>query len=156
MADRMRIVVFTLDSQRYALPLAAVERVVRAVAVTPVPQAAGEVLGVIDVEGHVTPVIDVRRRLGLPDRAVAVSDEFLLARSGARAVALWIDEVVGVEECAEPDAEAVPPVVPEEAAVRGVVRRPDGLILVPDVDRLVSCLDLPSPAAAPAGTGAKP
>jgi purine-binding chemotaxis protein CheW len=34
-----QLVVWTLDAQRYALPLNAVERVVHAVAVTPLPDA---------------------------------------------------------------------------------------------------------------------
>ncbi len=42
--------VFKLDDQPYALPLAVVERIVRAVEVTPLPDAPRIMLGVVDVE----------------------------------------------------------------------------------------------------------
>ena len=62
------IVVFTLDEQRYALHLLAVERVVRAVEVTALPEAPEIVLGVVNVKGRIVPVINVRRRFRLPER----------------------------------------------------------------------------------------
>jgi purine-binding chemotaxis protein CheW len=37
MSDIAQLVVFRLDERRYALPLAVVERIVRAVDVTPLP-----------------------------------------------------------------------------------------------------------------------
>jgi len=40
-----QLVVFTLDDRRYGLPLSAVERAVRMVDVTPLPQAPQIVLG---------------------------------------------------------------------------------------------------------------
>lgn len=62
------LVVFRLDERRYALPLSVVERVIRAVEVTPLPKAPPIVLGAIDVQGRVVPVLNVRRRFLMPDR----------------------------------------------------------------------------------------
>jgi len=47
--------VFALDGQRYALALHQVQRVIRVVAITPLPQAPAIVLGVIDLGGVVIP-----------------------------------------------------------------------------------------------------
>ena len=60
--------VFTLDRQRYALPLSVVERVVRMIEITPVPHTPDIVLGVINAQGRVIPVVDIRRRFRLPTR----------------------------------------------------------------------------------------
>ena len=57
-----QIVVFALDEPRYALPLSAVERVVRAVEITPLPKAPEIVLGVINMQGQVVPAVDIRKR----------------------------------------------------------------------------------------------
>ena len=64
------LVVFTLDGQRYALRLGAVERVIRAVAVTPVPETTAFVLGLVKLTGQLITVVSLRRCLGLPDRPV--------------------------------------------------------------------------------------
>ena len=65
-ADRMNqapcFVVFRLDEQHYAVPLSVVERIVRMVDITPVPKTPEIVLGVINVQGSVIPVVDIRRR----------------------------------------------------------------------------------------------
>lgn len=61
---------FKLDGGRYAVPLAQVNEVVRVGELTPVPGAAGDLLGVRHLRGHVVAVIDGRRRLGLlPDES---------------------------------------------------------------------------------------
>jgi purine-binding chemotaxis protein CheW len=65
-----QLVVFALDEQRYALRLTAVERIVRAVEVTPLPKAPQIVLGVIDAQGRIIPVVDVRQRFRLTEREV--------------------------------------------------------------------------------------
>ena len=55
-------VAFVLNDQRYALRLAVVERVVQVVEFTPLPKAPEIVLGIINFEGRVVPVVDVRKR----------------------------------------------------------------------------------------------
>src|SRR5687767_1730159 len=79
MSPMQHLVIFILDDQRYALPLSAVERVVRAVEVTPVPQGPKGIVGVINVEGEVVPVVNTRRKFGLPERGIETSDQFVIA-----------------------------------------------------------------------------
>ena len=80
MAPAHQLVVFNMDEQRYALQLATVERVVRMVEVTLLPQAPKIVLGVINAQGRIIPVVDIRRRFRLPARDIHLSDHLLIAR----------------------------------------------------------------------------
>jgi purine-binding chemotaxis protein CheW len=75
------VLVFALDDSLYALPLPSVERVIRAVEITALPGAPRIVLGVIDARGRIIPVLDIRMRLGLPERELACDDRFIVARS---------------------------------------------------------------------------
>jgi purine-binding chemotaxis protein CheW len=88
MGSPVLAVVFTLDERRYALYLPAVERVVPAVEVTPLPNAPEVVLGVINVQGRIIPVINVRKRFGLRERDIEPNDRFILARTSRHVVAL--------------------------------------------------------------------
>lgn len=94
--DSSQLVVFVLDEQRYALPLQSVERVVRAVAVTPLPEAPPIIIGVINIQGRVVPVVDLRKRFHLEERAIDPEDHFVVARSSTGAVALPVDEAEGL------------------------------------------------------------
>lgn len=132
------LVVFRLDHQRFALPLGAVERVVRAAEVTPLPKAPGIVLGAIDIHGQVLPVLNVRRRFLLPERATGPADWFLLAHTGRRTVALVVDESEGVVERPEADIVRSTAIVPGLTQFPGVVRLDDGLVLIYDLDTFLS------------------
>jgi purine-binding chemotaxis protein CheW len=54
-----KLVVFTLDEQHYALHLVAVERAVRMVEIALLPKAPKIVLGVINVQGRIIPVVNL-------------------------------------------------------------------------------------------------
>ena len=99
MSELTQLVVFRLDEQRYALPLAVVERIVRAVEMTPLPNAPAIVLGVIDVAGRGScPCSTFGDRFGLPEREIRPADQFLIAQTAQRTVVLVIDEAQGVIE----------------------------------------------------------
>lgn len=133
-----QLLTFTLDEPTFALDLSVVERVVRAVAVTSLPQAPKSVLGVIDVHGTVVPVADIRRCLGLPARSVRADDRIVLARTSRRLVALVVDSVEGVQEPAGTDITTAGEVLPGSASVHGLAKLKDGLALICDLDQLLA------------------
>lgn len=145
--ERLRVVAFQLDAQHHALPLASVERVVHAVAVTPLPGAPPAVLGAIDVAGNVVPVYSLRRRLQLPERPLQPSDQFLLVQTGRRPLALVVDQVQGVIECEEPVVPA-DRLAPGLQPLGGVVSLADGLLLIQDIERFLSPAEESALAAA--------
>jgi purine-binding chemotaxis protein CheW len=133
-----RWVAFSVDSRRFALPLDAVERVVRAAEYTPLPLAPEVVLGAIDVAGEILPVFSLRRRFRLADRPLAVSDQFVLARSAGRRVALAVDAAQGLIDQVAPRERGVTPNVPDLPHLRGALSLPDGLVLIQDLERFLT------------------
>lgn len=138
MSESVQLVIFRLDEQRYALSLAAVERIVRAAEVTLLPNAPPIVLGAIDVEGHVLPVLDVRRRFGLREREITPDDQFLIARTALRTVVLVVDEAQGVIERSQAEIIGSREIVPGLEQFEGVVRLDDGLVLIHDLEKFLS------------------
>lgn len=138
MKESDSLVVLVLDDQRYALPLHAVDRVVRMVAITPLPKAPDIVLGVVNVQGRVIPVFNMRRRFCLPEREIALSDQLVVARTMRRPVALVADAVPDV--IAYPAQSLVSPeeVLPSIEYVEGVIKLADGLIFIHDLDKFLS------------------
>ena len=137
-SDRNRIVVFALDEPRYALLLSAVERVVRAVEITPLPKAPEIVLGIINVQGRIIPVIDVRQRFRLPTREMKLDDRFIIARTSRRQVALVVDSVTGFRELTEREIVNTEQALPFADYVKGVAKLEDNLVLIHDLDQFLS------------------
>jgi purine-binding chemotaxis protein CheW len=133
-----RILVFTINDQKYAFPLSAVERIVRAVEVTPLPDAPEIVLGVIDVHGRVLPVVDMRRRFHLPARAIDPDDQFIVAQSSTIAVALPVDATLGVSEDAAEERSAAADIIPDVNYVDYVLSHDAEMIFVLDVDTVMT------------------
>lgn len=132
------LVLFRLDEQHYALHLPVVERVVRAVEVTPLPKAPEIVLGVINAHGQVIPVVDVRKRFRLPEREVDLEDHIMIARTPKRLLALPVDLVEGVVAYSEEQVVVSEKIVPGMEYVEGVLKLPNGLILIHDLEKFLS------------------
>lgn len=132
------LVVFTLADRRLALPLGAVERVIRMVEIIPLPQGPEIVLGVINVGGRVAPVLDIRRRFGLPERPIALGDYLVLASTAARTVALVAESIQGVVACPEDAVIARDEILSGLEYVQGVVKLNDELVLLFDLDLLLT------------------
>ena len=133
-----RLVVFALDGHRYALRLSTVERIVRVVEVTPLPQAPEIVLGVVNVQGRIIPVIDIRKRFRLPGREMSLSDQLVIAHTSRRPVALVVDTVSGVAERSKEEVIAADSILPDLEYVKGVAKLEDGLILIHDLGQFLS------------------
>jgi purine-binding chemotaxis protein CheW len=138
MAESNQLVVFRVDDQRYALKLVGVERIVRAVEITHLPDAPGIVFGVINVEGRIVPVLNTRRRLGLPERDLELQDLFVIVNNGEWKVALVADEVLPVVEVPDEQIVASRKVLPGKGYVEGVAKMDDGMIIVLAVDKILS------------------
>ena len=138
MSELIRVVVFRLDEQRYALPLATVERVIRAVEVTSLPKAPPVVLGVIDVAGRVLPVLNIRRRFRLPEREISPADQFVIAHTAQRTVALVMDEAQGVLERGASAVIDSTQIAPGLGQLQGVMKLEDGLVLIHDLEKFLS------------------
>jgi purine-binding chemotaxis protein CheW len=138
MSELAQLVVFRLDQQRYALPLAVVERVVRAVEVTRLPQAPQIVLGAINVHGRVVPVLNVRQRFLMPEREVAPADWFLLARTRRHTVALVVDGADGVVERPQIEIVLSTEIIPGLEPFPGVLRLDHSLVFIHDLERFLS------------------
>lgn len=134
----VQFVVFALDDHRYGLPLPTVERIVRIVEITPLPKAPDIVLGVVNVQGRVIPVVNLRRRFRLPERELALADQLIIARTRERPFALVADSAHGVVECDERDISAPGRLVPGLEYLEGVAKTPDGLVLIHDLSRFLA------------------
>ncbi|HYO93178.1 MAG TPA: chemotaxis protein CheW [Polyangiaceae bacterium] len=132
------VLVLQLDAQRYALRLSSVERVTRLVAITPLPGAGSGVLGIVNVGGSLLPVFELRRRFGLYERAPRMSDQLVLAVTPRRRLCLVVDAVSGVELIPPSDWVPTKELSVGGGCVLGVFKRDDGLILLTDLESLLS------------------
>jgi purine-binding chemotaxis protein CheW len=142
-------VIFKVDDQDYALSLLNVERVVRAVQITHLPSNDKYVLGVVDVQGEVVQVLNTRRILDSPDKEIDLSDQFVISKSANRKLILVADSVSGVYELSVQEARPLTTNSKSPGVVRHVARLGDSLVLVINIDLILSILDEANPSIPP-------
>ncbi|MGR3318581.1 MAG: chemotaxis protein CheW [Candidatus Anammoxibacter sp.] len=132
-----QFVIFVLDEQRYALYLSNVKRVVRTVGITSLPKAPGIVLGVINVQGKIIPVLNIRKRFSLPEHAIGLNDQLIIARTSKRDVALFVDSVQDVLEYSQQNVIEAENIQPDMEHIDGVLKIDDSLVLIHDLDKFL-------------------
>lgn len=133
-----QLVTFSLDDSRFALDAAVVRRVVRAVAVTPLPGAPAAVAGIVDLQGTVVPVVDTRAAFGLAPRRLRASDQLVIVTTSARTLALVVDAVGDVVDAEAGDVVPGAAVLDGLERAGGVLPTAQGIVLVRDVEDLLS------------------
>jgi purine-binding chemotaxis protein CheW len=96
---------FIVGDEQYALPLSAVREIMKPPAVTEVPSAPRNVLGIISVRGRVTTLIDLRRKLKMPEQALTVKTRVILVDKGEEVLGLLVDSVLQVYRLREDEVE---------------------------------------------------
>jgi len=94
-ADERKMIVFQLAEIRCGLDIMAIREIVNRGRIVPIPTAPPFVLGATDHRGSLVPVIDLRRRLGLPP-STSPRAKWIIAISAGKDVALVVDLVTGV------------------------------------------------------------
>jgi len=141
---------FRLAGQLYAAPLEDVSEVIRDGELTPVPGAAHDLLGIRHLRGRIVPVLDGRRRLGLPETHDSDEGEVRLVMlvHGPHLVGLRVDAIGDLVHTEGADIAPPPPggSVRQDDPVHGVLPWQGGFVALLDVRRLCR-LPLESEAA---------
>ena len=137
MNNLSKLVIFTLDEQRYVLHLSNVEKIFRAAEITALPKAPPIIMGLINIQGTPLPVINVRKRFNLPARELELDDRLILAHTNKRKVVIVVDTVEDVIESQENNTIAAENILPNIDYVEGILKIDDSLILIHDLDKFL-------------------
>ena len=131
------IVLFKLDEVTYGLHLSAVERVVNAVEITPLPMAPEIVMGVINFQGNIIPVMNLRKRFNLPLREIEPEDQLVIAHMQQRLVMLPVDTVSGIHELESYQLSDKEGVLVYTDYLSDIAKIDDDIVLIHDLEKFL-------------------
>lgn len=128
-----------IADQLFGLPILEVQDVFMPEAVTTVPLANRDVAGVLNLRGRIVTAIDMRKRLGLPQRESGKTPMAVGIESNGESYGLIIDSVGEVHRLSSETFEPNPANLdPRWAAISAGVHRLDGMLMVVvDVDKVL-------------------
>jgi purine-binding chemotaxis protein CheW len=128
---RTEYLAFSLAGEAYAIRIALIAEILKPPPITQVPRAPRSVVGVISVRGRLVTVIDLRRRLRLPESPTDRRTRVLLT-SGEQGeqMGLLVDEVRQVYRMADNEIEPAHVLGGDQSPHIAGIGRPDGALLI--------------------------
>lgn len=130
---------FCLAEEEYGVEILSIQEIKGYVPATPIPNSPAHVLGVMNLRGVIVPIIDLRRRFGLPPLATTKFSVVVVVVLRGRTVGLLVDSVSDVVSFPPTDIQDPPDISAQGATslVRGIARAGEKLIIVLDAERVI-------------------
>ena len=134
-----QLVGFIIGEEEYAVPILAIQEIIKPIEWTRVPFVPGYVLGVFNLRGNVLPLIDLRKKFNSPLAEIDENTRFIVMKIQNENVAFVIDRLTSAIRI--PKKNIVPPPETynnEDELISGVGRLEENrIITILNVDNLI-------------------
>ena len=141
--DEQQLVVFDLSTEAYGVDIGAVREIIRLQDITRVPRTPEFVEGVINLRGKVIPVVDLRKRFGLPAEDESKENRIVVVDIGAQDIGVVVDAVTEVlriaTESVEPPASVI--TTADSEYLLGIAKLDSRLIILLDLEQVLTEAD---------------
>jgi len=141
-AEKMQIVVFRLDNRHYGAGIEQIREITRIGDISPFPNAPHYVLGVTNRRGQVTTIIDLRRKIGMPDKEIDQHSRMLVVETKTTSTGIVVDAVEDATMLANTDIEETPELAKTTDGttnyIKGIGKKGQQLIILLDLKALIS------------------
>lgn len=131
-AQNIKVVVFQLAEKEYVIPVSHVQGIEKFTHITRVPKTPSYVKGVINLRGVVTPIIDLKNRLGLGESELNESSRIIIITLEDMNVGVIVDSANDVLDIPSDSIEPQPEVVGglEQDFIAGVAKLDRRLLIL--------------------------
>jgi purine-binding chemotaxis protein CheW len=139
-ATTRQLVVFTLGSEEYALPIRQVHEIIRYTEPRSVSAESGWVRGVISLRGKIVPVYDLAARLGLETEERAEGGKIVIVETATDMAGVVVDDVEEVLTVEDAQLDAVP--AAGSPSIEAIAKIDDRLVILLDPEGIFAGADL--------------
>jgi purine-binding chemotaxis protein CheW len=140
----LQLVGFRLDDEEYAIPITKIREIILMKPITRLPQVPPFIEGVINLRGAVIPIVNLRKRFGMPPRELGDETRTIVVTVRDQTVGCVVDAVTQVMRIAGDQIQPPPPSVLAIAHrfIAGLAKIDDRLIIVLEIEQLFDPADL--------------
>ncbi len=146
--DMNQYLTFKLDDEVFGLDISKVREVLDFTTVTRVPQTPDYMRGVINLRGSVVPVIDMRRKFGMPPAEKTVNTCIIIVEieldGEVTVLGALADSVQEVLELEPEQIESAPKIGTQlnTEFIKGMGKQDDRFLIILDIDKVFSAQEL--------------
>lgn len=135
-----QLVVFSIGNESYGVDVDSVESIIKMQEITRLPHAPEFVEGVTNLRGSVVPILDLRKRFGLPMQEATRDTRIMIVNMNSTNVGMVVDAVTQVVRISA-DAIEPPPQMAmtiNSAFIKGIAKLDNMLIILLDLKKVLS------------------
>ena len=147
----IQLVGFRLDNEDYAIAITKIQEIILMKPITRIPQVPDFIEGLINLRGSVIPIVNLRKRFGLPSRDLDDETRTIVVNVHEKTVGCVVDAVTQVIRI-ERDLIQPPPLgvlAVNHQYLAGLAKLEDRLLIILDIDKLFGSAELTLQAASP-------
>lgn len=140
MAEKKQYVVFRLDDEEYGADINIVTIIERILNTARVPMTPSYIKGVINLRGDIIPVMDLRTRLGLPEKEPDDDTRIIIFEINKVVFGLIVDSVSEVLQLEETRVESASGIISDKGIdyINGVAKADSRIVTLLNVEKLIS------------------
>lgn len=134
------MIIFKVGAEEFAVDIMFVKEVVMMRDITPVPETAAFVEGVMNLRGNLVPVLDLRKRLRARRLDSSREQRILIARYNSKLIGLIVDGTSEVVRISRHMIEPVPDIIHQLDAgyVSGIINLNERFITLMDLEQALT------------------
>ena len=138
--DIYQLVTFHLENEEFAVNILNIQGINRMVEITKIPNSPEFVEGIINLRGKVIPIVDLRKRLGMPQKEYDNETRFIVVEFSKRVIGFVVDSVHEVLRINKNIIEPPPKMVAgiETDYITAVGKLDDRLLILLDLEKVLS------------------
>lgn len=138
-ANLNQIVSFLLGEEEFGLDIMKVQEIILVGEITKMPQVPEYVRGMINLRGHIIPVVDLRKRFEQPPREKTEEQRIIVVNIGTRTIGIVVDAVNEVLRVTPDQIEPPPTGIGNvQRFITGLLKIDEKLIILLDIEGLFS------------------
>ncbi|MBI5325480.1 MAG: purine-binding chemotaxis protein CheW [Ignavibacteriae bacterium] len=134
----LEVIVFHIDNLRFAISLDSIIKVIAVVEITPLPEAPSFISGIINLEGRIIPVAELRLRMGMPKKNIQLSDQIIVAATPNRLIGILIDTIDGINNFSESDITPNDEIMPAIKHINSIAKINNDIIFITNLESFFS------------------
>ena len=134
----IQLVGFRLDNEDYAIAITKIQEIILMKPITRIPQVPDFIEGLINLRGSVIPIVNLRKRFGLPSREVDDETRTIVVNIQDKTVGCIVDAVTQVMRINRDQIQPPPLSVLAVAHqyISGLARLDERLLIILEIERL--------------------
>ena len=130
---------FKLGDEEYGIEIEKVQDIITVPAISPTINSPFSILGMSNFRGKLISVMDLRKRLGLPEQPLSRKSRIIVVKIKNELLGLLVDQVTQVLKVNENDMENAPnhDSQVEQAYIHGIYHVEDRLMILLDIDEII-------------------